>query len=206
VDAARKLRQSPMQFLNMFGSTGLDTVLSTLEESFQNPAGFRPHLVILDNLQFMLSGQASNSLDRFDLMDRAISSLRKFCSTHPVHVIIVVHPRKEADDTPLCLASVSGTAKATQEADNVIILQKIGAKRFIDVRKNRFHGELGRIPIDFLRRARMVCEVSPTASQSTESVGALDSGNVQLDESAENGSKEPVNGSEQSIHKGPILE
>ena len=40
-----------------------------------------------------------------------------------VNIILVVHPRKEDEDAYLNLASVFGTAKATQEADLVIILQ-----------------------------------------------------------------------------------
>lgn len=158
-----------MMFLDMFGSTGLDTVLEALKNTFEGPKAINPHLVILDNLQFMLSGQASNSLDRWDLMDRAISSLRSFCNTFPVHVILVVHPRKEIDDTLLCLASVSGTAKATQEADNVIILQKIGSQRFLDIRKNRFHGELGRVPIEFNIQARMVSEMKDSQKNTSMS-------------------------------------
>jgi hypothetical protein len=40
-----------------------------------------------------------------------------------VHLSLVIHPRKEQDDTMLNISSVFGTAKATQEADNVLILQ-----------------------------------------------------------------------------------
>jgi hypothetical protein len=40
-----------------------------------------------------------------------------------VNVIIVVHPRKEDEMASLDLSSVFGTAKATQEADIVLILQ-----------------------------------------------------------------------------------
>ena len=40
-----------------------------------------------------------------------------------VNIILVVHPRKEDEDANLNLASVFGSAKATQEADLVLILQ-----------------------------------------------------------------------------------
>ena len=40
-----------------------------------------------------------------------------------VNVILVVHPRKEDETASLNLASVFGSAKATQEADLVLILQ-----------------------------------------------------------------------------------
>ena len=52
----------------------------------------------------------------------------------------MIHPRKEQDDTLLNISSVFGTAKATQEADNVLILQRIDGQKMIDIRKNRYDG------------------------------------------------------------------
>ena len=174
-EASQKLRQMPINFMKLFGSTGLDTVLDTMEFSMTQP--LPPTLIILDNLQFMLSGQANNALDKWELMDRAIANLRAFCNAYAVHLILVVHPRKEMDDTPLGLASVSGTAKATQEADNVIILQKIGEKRFLEVKKNRYYGDLGRVRIGYLADARLVSEIvederrQPTSGSTNENTG-----------------------------------
>ena len=155
--ASKKLKHLPIRFMNLFGSTSLGTVLDTMELSmgFQDP----PSLIILDNLQFMLSGQAYNALDKWELMDRAITDLRAFCNAFPVQVMIVVHPRKEIDDTPLGLASVSGTAKATQEADNVVVLQKAGDKRYLEVKKNRYYGDLGRVRLGYHPAARLVTEI-----------------------------------------------
>lgn len=61
----------------------------------------------------------------------------------------MIHPRKEQDDALLNINSVFGTAKATQEADNVLILQKVDGNKLIDIRKNRFDGDLGRFQIIF---------------------------------------------------------
>ena len=66
-----------------------------------------------------------------------------------VHLSLVIHPRKEQDDTLLNINSVFGTAKATQEADNVLILQRVDGNKLIDIRKNRFDGDLGRFQIMF---------------------------------------------------------
>ena len=62
---------------------------------------------------------------------------------------LVIQPRKEQDDALLNINSVFGTAKATQEADNVLILQKVDGNKLIDIRKNRFDGDLGRFQIMF---------------------------------------------------------
>lgn len=65
-----------------------------------------------------------------------------------MNVIVVIHPRKEEDNQPLGLSSIGGTAKATQEADLVLILQKLGEnEKYLDIKKNRFNGTLGRIPL-----------------------------------------------------------
>ena len=61
--------------------------------------------------------------DSFGAQNHAIAEFRNFASAKNIHVTIVIHPRKENVDQQLTNASVFGTAKATQEADNVYILQ-----------------------------------------------------------------------------------
>ena len=46
----------------------------------------------------------------------------------------------------MSLNSVFGSAKATQEADNVIMVQVGKHGKYLDVKKNRFDGELGKVP------------------------------------------------------------
>lgn len=94
--------------------------------------------------------------NKFDLQDRAIDRFRSFATRHNVHVTLVVHPRKEPETAPLSLSSVFGTAKATQEADNVLILQRDAAtgKKSIDVRKNRYDGTLGSVALRFDEEAK----------------------------------------------------
>jgi twinkle protein len=52
-----------------------------------------------------------------------VETFRKFATEHNVHVTLVVHPRKEDEGVKLGINHVFGSAKATQEADNVLILQ-----------------------------------------------------------------------------------
>ncbi|CAM9931053.1 unnamed protein product, partial [Heterosigma akashiwo] len=49
---------------------------------------------------------------------------RKFATERNVHVCLVIHPRKEDDETRLGISHIFGTAKATQEADVIFILQR----------------------------------------------------------------------------------
>ena len=72
-----------------------------------------------------------------------------------MHVTLVIHPRKENEEK-LSTNSIYGGGKATQEADNVLILQEqkvepeVSKKiKFIEVCKNRFNGDLGYQPLYF---------------------------------------------------------
>lgn len=65
----------------------------------------------------------------------------------------MVHPRKEQETSRLSISSIYGSAKATQEADTVVIIQDDGNRKFLDVRKNRFNGDLGSSPLHFDRKS-----------------------------------------------------
>jgi twinkle protein len=65
----------------------------------------------------------------------------------------VVHPRKEDEGAKLGMSSFYGSAKATQEADTVLILQSDGKRKFVDVKKNRFDGKIGHSPLYFQRKS-----------------------------------------------------
>ena len=120
---ADQFERLPMYFMRFFGSSSVEQVLDAMDYAVYM---HDVQHVVLDNLQFMLTGQgagAGGAMDRFELQDRAISEFRHFATHRNVHITIVIHPRKEAEQRPLSVSSVFGSAKATQEADNVIILQ-----------------------------------------------------------------------------------
>jgi twinkle protein len=135
----------PMYFLRFFGSTQVDQVLDAMEYAVY--VHDVEHIVI-DNIQFMTSCQGKG-MERFEVIDDAIHKFRQFATHHSVHLTLVIHPRKQDDELPLSMADVFGNAKATQEADNVIILQRNKQTKYLDIRKNRYSGDLGRIPLYF---------------------------------------------------------
>jgi len=151
----------PMYFMKFFGSTEIDRVVDTMDYAVYK---LDVEHIILDNLQFML-GTTGIGRDRFELQDRAIETFRKFATRRNVHITLVVHPRKVDDDEELSVASVFGTAKATQEADNIFILQRSNsdanhlADKFIDVRKNRYDGDLGKVYVQYDKRSSKFKEV-----------------------------------------------
>jgi hypothetical protein len=80
-----------------------------------------------------------------------------------------VHPRKEDEGAKLGISSFYGSAKATQEADTVLILQSDGNRKFLDVKKNRFDGTIGHVPLHFQRKSGRYSEtpefVSPPVTK-----------------------------------------
>ncbi|KAI8083089.1 P-loop containing nucleoside triphosphate hydrolase protein [Halteromyces radiatus] len=141
----------PLYFLKFFSSTAIDDVLEASQHAVDKHG---VQHIILDNLQFMLSQQGRSSLDRWELQDYAVHQLRRFATKQNVHISLVVHPRKDPGEQ-MDINSVFGSAKVTQEADNVIILQKhgLGGLQYLDVKKNRYDGTTGVIPYKFDRES-----------------------------------------------------
>ncbi len=52
---------------------------------------------------------------------------------------------------------------ATQEADNVLILQRNNDWKWIEVLKNRFDGELGCVPLQFQKKTNTYRELPSSA-------------------------------------------
>jgi len=149
---ADKFSKLPMYYLTFHGAQEIDKVLDAM--------GYAVYVfdiahVVIDNLQFMMGSTNMRSMDRFYVQDVIIQKFRKFATLHNVHMTLVIHPRKEDEDR-LTSNSIFGGAKATQEADNVVLLQEeeINAKlkrKYVQVVKNRFSGDLGIVPLFFNR-------------------------------------------------------
>ncbi|RLN49863.1 hypothetical protein BBJ29_003135 [Phytophthora kernoviae] len=166
--AADRFEALPMHFLRFFGSTDVDEVLDAMEYAVY---AYDVQHILLDNVQFMMAGQG-RGYDKFERQDSALDKFRKFASAKNVHLTLVIHPRKEQEDQDLTLSSVFGTAKATQEADNVLILQRIKGESKLDLRKNRFDGALGSIPLKFDPNSASLREVGTEGM--SEGVASVD--------------------------------
>jgi len=155
---ADRFQNLPMYFMKFHGGSDIDDVLDAMD--FAVYVNDVEH-IILDNMQFMLSRNTAggSSFDKFDIQDIAIEKFRKFATEHDVHVTLVCHPKKEEEGARLGINSVYGSAKATQEADTVLILQNDGRRKFIEVKKNRFDGTLGMSPLFFERKSGRYTEL-----------------------------------------------
>lgn len=146
---ADRFQRLPMYYLTFHGSQKVDLVLDAMGHAVYI---YDISHVIIDNIQFMM-GMSAKGMDRFYTQDLIIERFRKFATLHNVHVTLVIHPRKENEDH-LNTNSIFGGAKATQEADNVILLQEEQVnpklkRKFIQIAKNRFSGDLGYLPLFF---------------------------------------------------------
>ena len=163
---ADRFESLPLYFLKFHGTTEVDGVIDAMD--YATYVHDVEH-IILDNLQFMLTRDYKSSrsyagyYDKFDMQDIALEKFRKFATDRNVHVTIVVHPRKEEEGSPLEMSSFYGSAKATQEADTVLILQHNGKSKFVQVKKNRFDGTLGSTPLYYHSSSGRYGEMSEEA-------------------------------------------
>ncbi|XP_060655423.1 mitochondrial DNA helicase [Drosophila nasuta] len=148
---ATEFERLPMYFMTFHGQQPLKPVLEAIEHAqYVHDIAH----VIIDNLQFMMGVSSSHRGDKFWEQDAIIAAFRGFATKHNVHVTLVMHPRKERQEDELTTSSVFGTAKATQEADNVLIIQDkrltaVRGKKYLQVAKNRYSGDLGIMPLEF---------------------------------------------------------
>uniref|UniRef100_A0A1I7TJN9 SF4 helicase domain-containing protein n=2 Tax=Caenorhabditis tropicalis TaxID=1561998 RepID=A0A1I7TJN9_9PELO len=108
--------------------------------------------VVIDNLQFlinqgMMADEKSSGLDRFHLQDRFVGYMRQLATQNQIHITMVVHPRKTDGDAEIDVQHFGGSARVTQEADNVLAIQRkrddrdrSKFRKFLYILKNRYYG------------------------------------------------------------------
>ncbi|XP_046996936.1 mitochondrial DNA helicase [Schistocerca americana] len=142
----------PIYFMTFHGQQPVRVVMEAVEH-----AAYVHDIahVIIDNVQFMMGiSEEPRNNDRFWKQDAIIASFRSFATKKNCHVTLVIHPRKERDADDLTTNSIFGSAKAAQEADNVLIIQdkrltSVRGKKYLQVAKNRYTGDLGMMPLEF---------------------------------------------------------
>ncbi|CAG9576024.1 unnamed protein product [Danaus chrysippus] len=145
---ADDFQKLPIFYLAFHGQQSIKVVMEAVEH-----ARYMHDIchVVIDNVQFMLG---LGDEDRYLRQDAVIAAFRTFATARHCHVTLVMHPRKERDSEDLSTSSIFGSAKASQEADNVLIIQDkrltaVRGKKYLQVAKNRYSGDLGIVPLDF---------------------------------------------------------
>ncbi|XP_050093386.1 mitochondrial DNA helicase [Anopheles aquasalis] len=149
---ADEFERLPIYFMTFHGQQPIKVVMEAIEHA-QYVHDIQH--VIIDNLQFMMGMlEESKHLDRYWKQDAIIGAFRSFATRRNCHVTLVIHPRKERDTDELTTSSIFGGAKASQEADNVLLIQdkrltSVRGKKYLQIAKNRYSGDLGIMPLDF---------------------------------------------------------
>uniref|UniRef100_A0A915IZR4 SF4 helicase domain-containing protein n=1 Tax=Romanomermis culicivorax TaxID=13658 RepID=A0A915IZR4_ROMCU len=117
-----------MYFFDQHGTVPIDELIKAVQAVHNSK---KLDHVLVDNLQFMQGSSKHGSFDKYMNQDLIFSEFRELASKLNVHVTLVVHPRKEMDGADLHANSLYGGVKASQEADNIFIIQKF-VKPWID--------------------------------------------------------------------------
>ena len=79
-------------------------------------------IAIVDNLNFFM--EITRSADQIVEMDRVIHELIIFCKQVPVHIIMVMHPKKTENGRVENEFDIKGSSTAVQEAHNVFLFNR----------------------------------------------------------------------------------
>jgi hypothetical protein len=117
-DEAMKIFASPLLISNYDSRVPIEEMIGVLEVM----AGKGVRVALLDNLNFFLE-VSSSDMERA-VLDAAVHSLVMFCKKHPMHVILVVHPRKTDGGRVLSEFDIKGSSTAVQECANVMLFNR----------------------------------------------------------------------------------
>ncbi|XP_050673211.1 mitochondrial DNA helicase isoform X2 [Leptidea sinapis] len=173
---ADDFQKLPIYYLAFHGQQPIKVVMEAVEHArYMHDIAH----VIVDNVQFMLGLGEEKEGDRYLRQDAVIAAFRTFATARHCHVTLVMHPRKERDTEDLSTSSIFGSAKASQEADNVLIIQDkrltaVRGKKYLQVAKNRYSGDLGIVPLDFDKDALSYQSKKKTKNKTDEPDKLLD--------------------------------
>ncbi|EFN88900.1 Twinkle protein, mitochondrial [Harpegnathos saltator] len=161
----------PIYFMTFHGQQSIKIVMDAVQHAtYVHDIAH----VIIDNMQFMMGVSEDSKTNRFWKQDKIIEEFRNFATKYNCHVTLVIHPRKERDDE-LTNSSIFGSAKASQEADNVLIIQdkrltNIRGKKYLQITKNRYSGDLGIMIMEFDKTKLSYAEKKKVKSEVKEEV------------------------------------
>lgn len=168
---ANKFESLPLYFMTFHGEQAIKVVMEAIEHAqYVHDINH----VIIDNVQFMMGvSDEAKHMDRFWKQDAIIASFRAFATKKNCHVTLVIHPRKEREAEDLTTSSIFGGAKATQEADNVLIIQdkrltSVRGKKYLQIAKNRYSGDLGILPLDFDKQSLSYAQKTKKKSEDNQ--------------------------------------
>lgn len=80
-------------------------------------------VALIDNLNFMM--EVTKSADQIIQMDRTVHDFVIFCKKIPMHIVMVMHPRKTENGRITSEFDIKGSATSVQEACNVLLFNRL---------------------------------------------------------------------------------
>ena len=85
-------------------------------------ANYGVKVAVIDNLNFFL--EVTKSSESIVEMDRVVHDIIMLCKEIPIHIIMVMHPKKTEHGQVLSEFDIKGSSTAVQEAQNVFLLNR----------------------------------------------------------------------------------
>lgn len=104
-------------------------------------------IAMLDNLNFFLSVTSANEQNME--MDRVVHDVVMFCKSNPIHVIMVMHPKKTDNGRVESEFDIKGSSTAVQEAHNIFLFNRMKSE---DVKNGVWKSTNRELKIAKLRR------------------------------------------------------
>jgi hypothetical protein len=142
---------------------------------------FGTKLFIIDNLMRLEAGVSGKDIG--DVQGDIITSLKSICGVARVHMILIAHPRKEADTNFITQNSIRGSGKLVDTIDNLVVFQRMDefdstetgklwgifkkmgeyniVTGFMRVLKNRMYGEEPFIPMRYNDKSNTIHDLNP---------------------------------------------
>lgn len=80
-------------------------------------------IALIDNLNFLM--EVASSKDQIAVMDQAVHDFVVFVKKVPIHVVMVMHPKKTQDGRVNSEFDIKGSSTAVQEASNVVLWNRL---------------------------------------------------------------------------------
>lgn len=136
--AVQSISQAPLFIADYDNRVDIHEMLNMLKFQVQE---HRIKLALLDNLNFFLK-VTSSQLEKAE-MDNAIHEFVMLAKRLPIHIILVVHPRKTEEGGRIeSEFDIKGSSTAVQEASQVLLMNRPTKKQLEDGERNWTHREL----------------------------------------------------------------
>lgn len=118
-DQSQMLRNSPL-FLSLYENRfSVDLLMKHLDHVVSN---YGVKIAVIDNLNFFM--EVTSAQQSVIEMDRVIHELIIYCKRVPVHIIMIMHPKKTENGRVTSEFDIKGSSTAVQEAHNVFLFNR----------------------------------------------------------------------------------